>query len=210
MAIEREYKLGASTRRCRTCDRVFGVGEEYYSAVVEPCLPAGRSPAEEERLERQDYCPACWKPGGGGGGGAYFSFWKARVPEAVPPSGRGPRLVDFERLMQLFEHLADAEDAEARRFRFVLALVLLRKRRLRQIESRRRGGEEEWILREVGSDRRHTVACPTLSDVEIGSVTERLREILDMPPAWQEGEVARTGGESAAGGSDEASAGDGA
>jgi hypothetical protein len=86
----------------------------------------------------------------------------------------------------------------------------MRKRRLRQVESRRHGGEEEWVLREVGSDRRHTVACPTLSDAEIGSVTERLREILDMPPAWQEGEVARTGGESAAGRSDEASAGDGA
>ena len=177
------------------------MGDEYYSAVVE-------SPAEEERLERQDYCPACWKPGGG----AYFSFWKARVPEPEPPPGRGPRLVDFERLMQLFEHLADAEDAEARRFRFVLALVLMRKRRLRQIESRRRGGEEEWVLREVGSDRLHTVACPTLSDVEIGSVTERLREILDMPQTWQEGEVAGPSpcGESAAGRSDEASAGDGA
>ena len=199
MTLEREYKLGASTRRCRTCDRVFGVGDEYYSAVVE-------SPAEEERLERQDYCPACWKPGSG----AYFSFWKARVPEAEPPSGRGPRLVDLERLMQLFEHLADAEDVEAQRFRFVLVLVLMRKRRLRQVESRRRGGREEWVLREVGSDRLHTVACPTLSDVEIGSVTERLREILDMPQTWQEGEVARTGGESAAGGSDEASAGDGA
>ena len=174
--MDREYKIDASSRRCQACSHVFTVGEEYFSAVVET--------SQEDRLARQDFCPACWKPEGGG----YFSFWRTRVPEPPPASDRGPRLVDLGRLMQLFEHLADAPDVPAQRFRYVLALVLMRKRRLRVLESRRLAGGrgEELTLREVGSQRQHLVSCPSITEDEIRSVADRLREILDMPERWDQ------------------------
>jgi hypothetical protein len=176
MALERDYKIDASTRRCHACGREFAVGEEYYAAVVET--------AEEDRLQRQESCPACWKPGEG----AYFSFWKTRVPQPDEVKQRGPRLVDFGRLMQVFEHLADAEDVPARRFRYVLALVLMRKRRLKVVESRRLAGGkgEELVLRETGGERRHTVLAPVVTEEEIRSVADRLRDILDMPDRWDQ------------------------
>ena len=176
MALDREYKIGAPSRHCHTCERVFGVGDEYYSVVVET--------AQEDHLARQDFCPGCWKPDAG----AYFSFWKARVPEPEAAAQRGPRLVDLGRLLQLFEHLADSPDEQAQRFRYVLALVLMRKRRLKIVESRRiAGGRGEALtLRETGSERRHEVSCPSISDEEIRSVADRLREILDMPDKWDQ------------------------
>lgn len=174
MALEREYKIEVSGRRCRTCDRAFAVGDEYYSAVVET--------AQEDLLERHDFCPACWKADG-----AYFSFWKTRVPEPQQAPQHGPRLIDLGRLLQLFEHLADAADVQAQRFRYVLALVLMRKRRLKIVESRRRaGGGQELTLRETGAERRHTVTAPSVTEEEIRSVADRLREVLDMPERWDQ------------------------
>jgi len=171
--LEREYKIGASSRHCRACGRVFQVNEEYYSAVVET--------AQENLLERHDFCGPCWKPPEGG----YFSYWKTHVPEPGPDLRRGPRLIDMGRLMELFEHLADSEDVQARRFRYVLALVLMRKRRLKVVESRRlKDGGEELTLRETGTQRTHAVSAPPVTEDEIRSVTDRLREVLDLPEKW--------------------------
>jgi hypothetical protein len=171
--LEREYKIDTSSRHCRACGRVFQVNEEYYSAVVET--------AQENLLQRHDFCGPCWKPPEGG----YFSYWKTHVPEPGPDLRRGPRLIDMGRLMELFEHLADSEDVQARRFRYVLALVLMRKRRLKVVESRRlKDGGEELTLRETGTQRTHAVSAPPVTEDEIRSVTDRLREVLDLPEKW--------------------------
>jgi len=139
MPLDREYKIAASSHTCQGCARRFGVGDEYYSAV--------REAEGEDVFARHDFCPACWRPDGA----AYFSFWKTRVPEPDQPRRRGPQLVDLARLMQLFEHLDEAEEDRALRFRYVLALVLMRKRRLKVVSSRRLAGRsgEELTLRET-------------------------------------------------------------
>jgi hypothetical protein len=172
--LERDYKIDVAAHRCHKCEHVFTVGEEYFSAVTET--------QEENRLERHNFCLTCWSPDTP----AYFSFWKTRVPEPDAQAHRGPRLVDMGRLMQLFEHLAGAPDVEALRFRYVLALVLMRKRRLKIVESKRLGGGrgEELTLRETGTQRQHIVLCPMVTEDEIRSVAGRLREILDMPEQW--------------------------
>jgi len=109
------------------------------------------------------------------------------VPEPGASTHHGPRLVDMGRLVQLFEHLADAPDERGQRFRYVLALVLMRKRRMRILESRRlAGGGEKLTLREVGTQRVHEITCPAISEEEIRSVADRLGEILDMPEQWDQ------------------------
>ena len=35
MALDREYRISASSHACQACARPFGVGDEYYSAVLE-------------------------------------------------------------------------------------------------------------------------------------------------------------------------------
>ena len=171
MAPDREYKIEASSRRCHTCQRVFIVNDDYYSAVVETA---------EDLFVRQDFCPDCWNPEH-----SYFSFWKTRVPEPEAAS-HGPRFVDMERLLQLFQRLEEQQEPEAQRFRYVLGLVLMRKRRLRLLSSRRlKGGSgEELTVREVGAGREYVVTCPGLSQAELAAVADRLREVLDMPEKW--------------------------
>jgi hypothetical protein len=179
MAIQRDFKIDATSRKCDVCGRGFEAGEEYYSGVVET--------DEENRFARRDVCAACWDADPK----TYFSYWKTRVPEPEEKGSRGPRLVDVDRLMRMFERLEEAEDADALRFRYVLALVLMRKRRFRLVSSRRLRGRrgEELTLREVGGDRRHAVVSPGLSEEEIRGVAGRLREILDMPEEWEQADA---------------------
>lgn len=177
MALDREYRIESPSRRCDACGREFGVGDACFAAVVET--------EGEEALARQEFCPDCWQPRE-----AFFSFWRTRVPEPKEER-RGPRLVDLARLMQLFERLGDEETADAQRFRYVLALALMRKRRLRLVQSRKTaGGGEELELREPGTDRTHLVRTPGLSEDEVLAVADRLREILDMPPEWEDADAA--------------------
>ncbi len=176
MALDRDYKISASSRLCRTCGRRFALGDEYYSAVLEV--------EGEQVFARHDFCPDCWKPDAA----EYFSFWQTRVPEPEQPRRMGPQLVDLGCLMQLFEHLDDAQEDHALRFRYVLALVLMRKRRLKVVSSRRLAGGrgEELTLSEPGTDRRHLVRAPSVSDAEIRTVSDRLRDVLDMPEKWDQ------------------------
>ena len=176
MALDREYKITASSHACQACDRRFAIGDAYYSAILEV--------DGDEMFARHDFCTDCWNPDAA----EYFSFWKTRVPEPEQPRRRGPQLVDLARLMELFEHLGDAQEDRALRFRYVLALVLMRKRRLKIVSSRRLDGgrAEELTLREPGTDRRHLVRGPRISDDEIRAVSNRLRDVLDMPERWDQ------------------------
>jgi hypothetical protein len=68
----------------------------------------------------------------------------------------------------------------------------MRKRRLKILESRRLPGGrgEELTLREPGTQRQHVVVCPNVTEDEIRSVADRLREILDMPERWDQVQAA--------------------
>ncbi len=172
MALDRDYKIDTSSRQCAACGRPFDVGETYVSAVVET--------GEEDRFERRDFCDGCWQPDG-----AYFSFWRTRVPPPEP-EGTGPRLADLDRLMRLFERLGDETDDASRRFRYVLALALMRKRRLKLSASRRLpDGGEELTVRVAGTDTEFAVVAPRLTEDEVLAVADRLREILDIPESWE-------------------------
>jgi len=94
-----------------------------------------------------------------------------------------------------------------------LALVLMRKKRLRLVSSRRVAGGrgDELTLREVGAKRQHVVMSPTLSEDEIRSVSDRLGAILDMPDRWdrlETGEDEAPEAPTAEAGEDEPSAGE--
>ena len=48
-------------------------------------------------------------------------------------------------------------------------------------------------MREVGTQRTHTVVCPNLTTEETLSLADRLCEILDMPEDWQESPASESG-----------------
>lgn len=109
------WKLGRRHPACLRCQRPFGEGEAHYSVLA----------SSADSLERLDLCHACW-PAEQSSGAVGRAWWRARRPLGQ----RRGLAVDLEGLEALFHALAEAPEERLRELRYVLCLLLLRKRRL--------------------------------------------------------------------------------
>jgi hypothetical protein len=104
----------------------------------------------------------------------------------VPPAEKKKQLlVDNEMLVSFFLRLADRSEAIRVHFRFVLGLILLRKRLLRYESTETRDGVERWRMTLASDKSAHEVVNPRLTDDQIEAVSAELGAILhgDMG-AW--------------------------
>jgi hypothetical protein len=97
------------------------------------------------------------------------------VPE---PTEKKKLLVDDEVLLEFFERLGEASERVKINFRFVLALILMRKRILKYQQTQLRDGQEIWIMGQVREQTKHEVLNPRLDDAQIEEVSEQLSAIL--------------------------------
>ncbi len=149
--------------RCSKCEKEFTEHQEYYASLREG----------EQDFERNDYCLDCWsdelrKES--------FSFWKAKIPGKEE---KKKLLVDNEVLIDFFRRLVESDDESKRGFTFVLALILMRKRILKYIETKRDdSGQEIWIMKLAKEDKEYNVINPHLDDEQIEQIREGLGSIL--------------------------------
>ncbi len=156
-----EWEIKKTLGRCFGTDCELAVGQEYYAALVQT----------EEGLQRRDFSVEYWeaqKP-------QVYCFWKSRLPN---PQQKRKLFVDDAMLMAFFDRLATEEDPEKLNFRFVLMLVLMRKRKLKYDSSRKEDGREIWTLRVAGEDRTEEVVNPNLTEDQIGQLSEQMGQIL--------------------------------
>lgn len=156
-----EWEIIKPLGKCWDSGEEIGNGEEYFGALVET----------EEGLARRDFCTAYWdkhKPD-------VFCYWKSRMPD---PDREKQIFVDDEMLMAFFERLAEETEQEKINFRFVLALVLMRKRRLKYDSTRTKDSEEIWCLRVAGDKRIVEVTNPHLDEEQIEQLSSQIGQIL--------------------------------
>jgi hypothetical protein len=156
-----EWEIDKPLGQCCGSGKKIGYGEEYFAALVET----------EEGLVRRDFCADYWqqqKPD-------VFCYWKTRLPH---PDEKKHRFIDDEMLMAFFERLEKETEQERLNFRFVLALILMRKRRLKYDSSETRDGKEIWRLRITGEKEFVEVTNPKLDDEQINQLTNQIGEIL--------------------------------
>ncbi len=159
-----DWEVQRTTGRCTVTGRELAEGEEFYAVLFD----------RNGTLERADYSLDAWK---GPPEGAYC-FWKSRVPLR---ERKKAVWVDNDVLVNLFARLANEKDELKIRFRFVLALLLMRKRLLKYEQTVRDGDREYWQMRfvkETTGSGVHLVENPQLSDAQIDAVGAQLRAIL--------------------------------
>ncbi len=156
-----EYQIEANTRRCASTGRELQPGEKFYSVLVE----------EGGRLVRLDYASAAWQ---GPPHGA-FSFWSGRVPQ--DEHKRRPP-IDDELLTDCFNRLEGATEPGQLSFRYVVALLLMRRKRLRFEEARVEGGQEIVCLCCNRTRTRYEVLNPRLTAEEMARVQEEVFQVL--------------------------------
>jgi hypothetical protein len=81
-------------------------------------------------------------------------------------------------LMAFFERLGAETDQEKINFRFVLTLVLMRKRILKYEDSRNDDDVEVWKLRVTGTQDTVEVVNPHLGEEQIEQLSSQMGEIL--------------------------------
>jgi len=82
-------------------------------------------------------------------------------------------------LCTLFERLADAAEPVKIHFRFVLGLILMRKRLVIYESARHEEGRDVWVVRMKGKEDRLDLTDPKLNEQQIAEVSQQLGQILN-------------------------------
>ena len=152
------YKIGKSGKACSSCATTFSPETSFHSALFE----------EEADWRREDFCTDCWGVGREG----VFSHWLARIP----PSVQKKPTFDQDRVLTLFAQVSDEESPTRARLRYLLALMLVRKRVFKFVGSATNGIR----VLHVASDEEHLVEDPGLTAAEIEGARDELGRLLDL------------------------------
>jgi len=169
--ISTTWDIGRSTGQCSASGAPLSPGSPCIVALVE------REDDPSAPLARLDFSEAGWdspaRPKG------VIAFWKTSVPL---PDEKRRGFVDDQTLLDLFERLGSDDRPHRVRFRFVLMLLLVRKRLLRVVGTDLRDGVETWSVLPKGAaegEAPSSVVNPRLDDEATREVTEQLSEVLD-------------------------------
>jgi hypothetical protein len=115
-----------------------------------------------------------------------FGFWKTVYQPTVKPK---QPLLDDESLLEVFESTSEASDAKQIRFRYLLTLVLIRRRLLRVVGTKtREGGRVMQVLRRGEPDAvPMEVVDPAMDELSVADAMETLAPLIDPDAAGGEG-----------------------
>src|SRR5437868_4050684 len=159
-----DYQIQATSRRCALTGRELRPGEKFFSVLLD----------EGGKFLRQDYSSEAWQ----GPPRGSFSFWAGRIPAS---DEQQPSPVDEELLMDCLQRLEGESEPARVNFRYVVALLLMRRKRLRFEEPRKEGEQEFLFMRCVRTRNTYRVLNPRLSEEEMAAVQEEVFKVL----GWQ-------------------------
>lgn len=149
------------TRRCTATGAELKSGDRFVAALIDA----------DGKFERRDYAAAAWA----GPPAGTVAFWAGKVPAdgaAKKPAVNDGLLLDW------FHHLADTPDPARANVRYVVALLLMRRKRLKFEDLRRANGADTLVLRDAKTGTRHELPDPRLTEDEIAAVQDEVFRAL--------------------------------
>jgi hypothetical protein len=165
-----DFEVQRCTRHCAATDRALKPGDECYSVLE----------IHGADVIRKDFCREGWK----GAPDSAFGWWKSRVPE---PTAKKIKLAPNDVLLELFDQLAERPDQQD--LRYVLALLLVRRRVLRldlahdqpheeQGDEQLKYAVETMTLYCPKRDAAYEIAVAMPSGARIDEIQQQLSELL--------------------------------
>ena len=158
-----QYEVARPRGQCAVCQTPIEAQQPLMAALRE--TPAG--------FERLDVCTKCWETFDRAD---LVGFWRTTMPLSEQ---KKKLFVDDEVLCQLFERLSDTTEPAKLNFRFVLGLILMRKRLIVYEGSKTEQGAEIWSVRFKGKEQHMDLLNPRLNEGQIQDVSNQLSEILN-------------------------------
>ncbi|MSR17999.1 MAG: hypothetical protein EXS00_02335 [Phycisphaerales bacterium] len=162
--------VGSFTGSCALRSTPIAPGVPFVAALVDASDDAVTP------LKRLDICAEAWDAGERPAG--LVAFWRSIAP--LPGAPR-QTFVDDETLLEILQRLG--EDASGRRasYRWLVALILLRKRLLKHAGIDRNAGAETWLFKVRGSEDDAPllrVLNPQVLDEELRDLSDQLAEVV--------------------------------
>lgn len=142
-----------------------------------PCVAAVRDNGQGG-FERMEFSTAAWSAGARPEG--LLCWWRTTMPE---PDARRRLVLDDEAIEEVFDRLAEDERPHRVAVRWLLAMIMLRKRRLRHLRIDRREGTEVWLFARRGQDEGAPpteVIHPQLDDEAIAALSDELSAVVNL------------------------------
>jgi len=159
-----DYDIQRCTRHCATTGRELLEGETFYSMLV----------AEGSKVNRYDYAAEAWQ---GPAGERVVGWWKSQMPTR---EAKRDRMAPADVLLEYFKQLEENE--ESLDLRYVMALLLVRHRVLRQESIEAHPGQHETlVLYCPRNEETYRVAAISPDETRIEMIQEYLARLLDAP-----------------------------
>lgn len=155
-----DYEVQRCTKRCHSTDRELKPGDAYYSVLV----------IEDGEVCRHDYSAEAWK----GPPDDALGSWKAEIPSA---KNKKRHWAPNDVMLQFFDELEKQEDKQD--VRYVLSLLLVRRRVMRHEETRRdEQGGEVLVLHCPRRDETYHVPMVFPEETRVAQIQEELAQLL--------------------------------
>lgn len=161
MAQDWEIKRRADT--CTRTGRVFADGEVFYTLLFLEKYGFRREDLSEEAwTERNDNIQP-------------FSFWRSTFELPPPPA---PETLEKATAEDLLRHYMEVNDPAHENARYILALMLERKRLLKQVERKEVRGRSLLVYEHVKTGEVFLVPDPDLRLDQLAEVQTQVAEML--------------------------------
>lgn len=159
--MTQEWNLPRHAALCGTCGREFEVGASFrvFLSLLDGAF------------HRDDVCDACPAPAHAG----VVGWWRTR---RKPPPERRSHAFDREAVYSFFARMEEEAQTDKRRFRFVLALLLWRKKVLKLTDTADRRNEEIWNFVAAHDGKTFAVVRPDLDEAQMEQLSEQLEGLL--------------------------------
>ena len=160
-----DFEVQRCSRHCAATERELVPGEEYYSVLLDEVTDDGAG------VERYDYSKESWS----GPPEGTIAWWKSKIPDRV---AKKKHWAPNDVMLQFFEELPDPEDQAD--MRYVLSLLLVRRRVLRQEESETGDdGNEMLVLYSPKRETTYKLLTMVPEDSRINEIQDDLAKLLE-------------------------------
>jgi hypothetical protein len=163
--MQNDWSIQSRSGQCAATGRDFAEGEFFYTLLFR----------ERDGFRREDLSEDAWKERQAGAGEQPFSFWRSKYE---PPTPAAPEALAKETAEDLLRaYMAEPGEAHSNA-RYILALMLERKRLLKQIEAKEDIHGRTLVYEHVKTGEVFIVPQPDLRLDQIESVQNEVADLL--------------------------------
>ncbi|MCA8981795.1 MAG: hypothetical protein KDC14_17330, partial [Planctomycetes bacterium] len=167
-----QWKIRRRQGECSACEHVFTDGERHASLLR----------VDGDDLQRGDLCDACWAEHETGGDD--LIWWFTHHQE----NKKRTLALDLATMERLFMELADRDTEQLKEVRYLLCLLLMRKRRLKLERVKRAKGAELLVMRRPRRKEQLEVQVFDFRAERMDELRSRLQEVLEGTSFEEDGE----------------------